>query len=148
MTLLIVIEKQQKLVEEQWEAACQVLKPTTLKVLHGFQEMSLIRGSNTFAASLDEVAIQAGVETPTVIRHRAKLLRDGWLHYVFHAGPGHLASTYTLCIPRHLVSTTAPLITRPAHTQADLQPNTQALTTEADICVPLNRTGIRGGSRL
>jgi hypothetical protein len=116
------LQKQQKLVEEQWEAS-QGLPATTRKVLYGFQMISLERKGRRFTAPLAEVAIHAGVEKVTVLRHRTILLEEGWLCYVHQAQPGErYASTYVLHVPT-------------------------SETTKADISEPL-LTGMDGGIRM
>jgi hypothetical protein len=93
------LTRQQKLLEDQWRAAWQVLPFTTLKVLHGFQVLSIIHGGGIFPAPLAEVAIHAGVEIKTVSRHRHNLVADGWLAKVWESNGGGKASTYRLKIP-------------------------------------------------
>jgi Bifunctional DNA primase/polymerase, N-terminal len=104
------LEKQRKLVDEQWVAAA-VLPAMTRKVLHGFQQISLVRGGGTFTASLAEVAIEAGVEINTVRRHRGKLIAGGWLVCVHQADPGQgYASRYRLTVPKADIGDTHPTL--------------------------------------
>jgi hypothetical protein len=94
------LQNQQHLVEKHWLMAGEHLSTGTLKVLWGFGQMSIKRGGGTFAASLDEVAIEAGVERSTVIRHRKKLVGLGWLSYGHRPTPGNShATTYRLSYP-------------------------------------------------
>jgi hypothetical protein len=105
------VARQQRLVEEQWIAS-RLLPTMTRKVLHGFGQISIKRGGGTIAAAVREVAIEAGVEANTVVRHRDKLLKEGWLKYAHQAEPGDgYASTYVLLIPpdaKAVISDTPP----------------------------------------
>ncbi len=92
-------QRHQMLVDKQFAAASTVLPTTTLRVLTGYQKVSIKQGGGKFAASGPEVAIEAGVHRNTVYPHRNTLVRDGWLKPVHVAGPGLLANTYLLVIP-------------------------------------------------
>jgi hypothetical protein len=77
------------------------MRPTTHKVLVGYQRMSLKRGGGVFAASVAEVAIECGTEDKTVRRHRDLLVQGGWLQVEHQAPPGSgRASLFRLNVPR------------------------------------------------
>jgi hypothetical protein len=93
------VARQEKLVENQSEAARPELPFTALKVLHGFQKISLSYEGGKFPAPLAEVVIHAGVEVNTVRKYRDRLIGGGWLANVWQSNGGGKASTYRLKIP-------------------------------------------------
>jgi hypothetical protein len=93
-------ERQKIKVDQQWAAAQKCLPVGTLKVLRGFQLISIRAGGGRFAASLEQVAIESSVARSTALKHRNRLLDSGWLRCVYRASPNTgFANRYEIAIP-------------------------------------------------